>query len=107
MLDPLPRSPFYLLVARAERAPRCTVWPAFFDRPLPDFPVPLARPDPDVSIALQPLVEAIYERGRYREEIDYSRPLDPELSPEERGWLEQQLRSAAPKSQPRRPKGRK
>jgi Protein of unknown function (DUF4058) len=108
MLDPWPTSPYTLLVAREERAPRCRVWPAFFDRPLPPIPVPLSRPDPDLTLALQPLIDAIYERGRYREDIDYARPLTPPLTAEQSAWLEQQLRPAEPPakppSKPRRPR---
>jgi hypothetical protein len=100
MLDPLPTSPYYLLVAREEKAPRCRVWPAFFDRPLPPIPVPLSKPDPDISLSLQPLIDTIWQRGRYGEEIDYTRPLVPPLSPEEAGWLKQQLRSSVPPPKP-------
>jgi len=100
MLDPLPNSPYYLLVAREERAPVCRVWPAFFDRPLPPIPVPLSRPDPDIPLALQPLIETIYERGRYEEEIDYTKPLTPPLSPKEAAWLKQQLRTGATSAKP-------
>jgi Protein of unknown function (DUF4058) len=107
MLDPWPGSPYTLQVAREERAPRCRVWPAFFDRPLPAIPVPLSRPDPDLTLALQPLVDAIYERGRYREDIDYSRPLTPPLGAEQAAWLERQLRSAKPAAKPPPRRGRR
>jgi hypothetical protein len=107
MLDPWPGSPYTLLVAREERAPRCRVWPAFFDRPLPAIPVPLSRPDPDLTLALQPLVDAIYERGRYRQDIDYSQPLTPPLGAEHVAWLAQQLRSAAAAAKPERPRPRR
>ncbi len=100
MLDPLPNSPFYLLVARAETAPRCRVWPAFFDRPLPPIPVPLSRPDPDVPLALQPLIETICRRSRYEEEIDYGQPLTPPLGPEEAAWLRQRLQAGTATSKP-------
>jgi hypothetical protein len=104
MLDPWPASPYTLLVARGERAPRCRVWPTFFDRPLPPIPVPLSRPDPDLTLALQPMVDAIYERGRYDQEIDYSQPLTPPLSAEQAAWLEQQLRSPEEAEKPPKPK---
>jgi hypothetical protein len=109
MLDPLPKSPYYLLVAREEKAPRCRVWPAFFDRPPPTIPVPLTRPDPDIPVALQPLIETIYERGRYEEEIDYTKPLTPPLPAEEAEWLEQRLRAepAATKAPARQPRKRR
>src|SRR5262249_18585136 len=38
MLDPWPGSPYTLLVSREEQSPRCRVWPASFDRPLPAIP---------------------------------------------------------------------
>jgi hypothetical protein len=100
MLDPLPASPYYLLVAWEEKAPRCRVWPAFFDRPLPTIPVPLSKPDPDIPLFLQPLIETIWQRGRYGEEIDYARPLASPLSAEESAWLRQQLRAGAGPAKP-------
>jgi hypothetical protein len=104
MLDPWPKSPYTLLVAREERAPRCRVWPAFFDRPLPAIPVPLSRPDPDLTLELQPLVDTIYQNGRYGEDIDYSQPLTPPLKAEQAAWLAQQLRGEAEAPKPTRPR---
>jgi hypothetical protein len=101
MLTDWPKSPYTILVAREEKAPRCRVWPAFFNRPLPTIPVPLSRPDPDIPLALQPLVDAIYERGRYGEEIDYTLPPTPPLSLEEVAWLKRQLRAASAAAQPK------
>jgi hypothetical protein len=100
MLDPWPASPYTLLVARKERAPRCRVWPAFFDRPLPTIPIPLAKPYPDLQLELQPLIEDIYERGRYGLEIDYSGQLRPPLAPAQAAWLEERLNARAAASQP-------
>src|SRR5262249_34950333 len=60
MAGPWPASPYYLLVCRQPEAPRCTVWPAQFLRPLPPVPIPLAPPDPDITFSLQPLAEAVY-----------------------------------------------
>jgi len=108
MLDPWPKSQYTLLMARAERAPRCRVWPTFFDRPMAILPIPLTKPHPDIPLALQPLVEAIYERGRYAQDIDYSKPLDPPLSPEQATWLAEQLhRANAPTEAPAPQKRRK
>ena len=85
-----PESPYYLLVSR-RRQTRCTVWPAHFRRPLPGLCVPLAAPDPDIMLALQPLVDAVYARSRYDRDIDYRRPLRPPLGPSDTTWLEAQL----------------
>jgi hypothetical protein len=92
MLDPLPASPYYVLVSRQEQAPLCRVWRADFDQPLPSAPIPLTRPDPDLTVALQPLVDLIYERSRYAQDIDYSRPLTPPLATTEASWLRARLR---------------
>jgi hypothetical protein len=90
MLDPWPEAPYTLLVSRREKAPRCCVWPAHFLRPLPGIVVPLAKPDPDIPLNLQPMIEAIYTRSRYHRSIDYAKPLMPPLAAEESVWLEQQ-----------------
>ena len=80
MASAWPDSPYYLLVCRKEHAPRCSVWPAYFREALPSLPVPLLPPDPDISLDLQPLIEAIYARSRYERDIDYHRPLNPPLN---------------------------
>lgn len=92
MEDDWPDSPYYLLVCRKREAPQCSVWPAHFRRPLPPIPVPLAPPDADISLALQPLIEAVYARSHYERDIDYGQPLRPLLDPADAAWLEQQLR---------------
>ncbi|MHB1423780.1 MAG: DUF4058 family protein [Gemmataceae bacterium] len=92
MVTPWPNSPYALLMCRRQRAPRCRVWPASFQRPLPSLPVPLSPPDADVRLDLQPLIAAIYARSRYKSDLDYSRPLQPALTEEESAWLAEQLR---------------
>jgi hypothetical protein len=92
MASPWPECPYYLLVCRKKQAPRCSVWPAHFARPLPPIPIPLAPPDADISLDLQPLVAAIYARSRYARDIDYQQPLQPPLAPAEAAWLAERLR---------------
>lgn len=92
MEDEWPDSPYYLLVSRKAEAPRCSVWRAYSTRPLPEIPIPLAPPDSDVPLSLQPLIDTIYERSQYETDIDYAQPLNPPLSPAEAAWLEQWLR---------------
>lgn len=91
MVSPWPNSPYALLVCRQQRAPRCKVWPAFFQRPLPAVPIPLSPPDADVRLDLQPLIADIYARSRYGRDLDYSRPLQPALSEGESAWLAEKL----------------
>jgi hypothetical protein len=107
MVEPWPKGPYYLLVGREDHVPYCRVWPAFFKEPLPVIPVPLARPDPDLPLALQPMIEAVYERSRYGRRLDYSKPLTSPLSPEDTAWLAGRLRGEdAPTKPPTPPKRR-
>jgi hypothetical protein len=92
MADDWPSSPYYLLVSRKEQAPRCMVWPAYFTQPLPKIPIPLAPPDKDVALAIQPLVDAVMARSRYNRLLDYRHPLRPAVTGAESAWIEQRLR---------------
>jgi Protein of unknown function (DUF4058) len=92
MLDPWPDSPYTLLVARA-KAQLCRVWRAQYLQPLPTIPVPLAKPDNDIRLEIQPMIDEIYRRFRYQGSIDYMKPLRPPLDPAEANWLKKELRS--------------
>jgi hypothetical protein len=87
MFDPWPDTPYTLLVARAKKPHLCRVWPAHFQWPLPPLAVPLANPDPDIPINLQPMIDAIYQRSRYERSIDYSKPLLPPLGAADKAAL--------------------
>lgn len=91
MLDAWPASPFTILVGRSA-TPLCRVWPAYFHRPLPSFPVPLAAPDFDLGLSLQPMIQAIHKRYRYDRDIDYTKPLLPPASAEEAAWIAEVLK---------------
>jgi hypothetical protein len=95
MLDPWPNSPYVLTVSRAKRPPKCLVWEGHFRRPLPAIPVPLAKPDADLVLNLQPLIDTIYQLYRYARSIDYTRELTTPLSTEEAAWCRQRLQAWA------------
>ena len=92
MADDWPDSPYYLLVARKKEPLRCAVWAAHFRHALPEIPVPLRPPDGDVSLALQPLIDSVYARSRYDQDIDYRQPLRPPSSAADAAWLKKHLR---------------
>jgi hypothetical protein len=103
MLDAWPDCPYTLMTARPHSVPRCLVWQASFQAPLPELPVPLLRPDADIRLDLQAMVDVIYTRSRYDRSIDYSRPLDPPLTGEQAGWVAERLRATttSPATPPR------
>lgn len=80
MSEAWPDSPFAIAVFRRERAPVADIWPAFTLQPLPSIAIPLQPPDADVAIALQPIVDEIYEAAAYAGDIDYAQPIEPPLS---------------------------
>ncbi len=92
MLDPWPDSPYTLLVARAGTQ-LCRVWRAHYRRQLPVIPVPLAKPDSEIALEIQPMIDEIYQRFRYSRSIDYNKPLTPPLDAAETGWLKRQLQA--------------
>lgn len=93
MIDPWRASPYRLLVARKRSSPVCRVWSAFSLQRLPTIPIPLLKPDPDVSLDFQGLIDAIYERCSYDRMIDYSKRLTPPLKADEAAWLQEQLQT--------------
>ncbi len=93
MFDPWPDSPYYVLVNRQGEGTQCKVWPAHALKPLPVVPIPLERPDPDVPVDLQALVERIHARSRYDRQIDYAKGPQPALAPAEQDFLKKTLRA--------------
>jgi hypothetical protein len=94
-------------VGQQSRVPYCRVWRAHVHQTLTVIPVPLANPDPDVPLALGPLIQSVYERSRYARRIDYTKPLAPPLPPKEAAWLQGRLRSADKPGKPRATRQRK
>ncbi len=69
MLDPWPDSRYTLLIARAG-SQLCRVWRADYRRSMPVILVPLTKPDSDISLDLQPMIDEIYQRFRYPRSIN-------------------------------------
>ena len=89
MQRPMPVGDYFALVARAERRPDCDVYAWSIRQSMPLIPIPLRAPDPDVLLNLADAFTLAYQRGRYARLIDYARPLDLPLRPEDKGWAEQ------------------
>lgn len=60
------------------------------EKSLKPIRIPLRHTDSDIALRLQPLIEAVYENGRY-EELDYTQKLTPPLSFAEQAFLDQCL----------------
>jgi hypothetical protein len=90
----LPPAPYYVYVGREELRPVTDVWPIRLDQPLPQVPIPLLAGDADVMLDLQSAVAAVYDLSDYGLEIDYRKPPEVPLAPEESTWVAHRLHAA-------------
>jgi len=96
MRDPLPDADYFILLSRAPNRPLTEVWPVRLDQSLPAVPVPLHGKDQDVILDLQRVFTAVYDEGRYRSLVDYSRAPDVALPKESMAWVKKRLKGAVP-----------
>jgi hypothetical protein len=89
------RETYVVCTRRADRPLQYEVYPISLRSELPTIRIPLRPRDADVSLALQPLVDAVYVNGRYHT-IDYTQPLDPPLSDNDAAWLRERRRERQP-----------
>jgi hypothetical protein len=80
---------YYALVCRATQMPNGEAWFFSVRDPLPNIPVPLLPGDPDCVLNLRECLERAFLEGRYDEDIDYSEPPIPPLSPADAQWAKQ------------------
>ncbi len=99
-LKPSDRTTYQAWVSRANEPEKGWAYRLPLTQRLSAIPIPLRPTDRDVLLDLQPLIDLLYENGRYSEDIDYSEPLRPPLSPDEAEWATQVLAARVPKSRP-------
>ena len=92
-LDCWPDNPYTLFVSSVSLMPNCHVWIADLKTRLPTISVPICKPDQDVVLDIQPMIDDIYTPSKYWRSIDYTKPITPPLSADDAAWLDQQLRS--------------
>lgn len=93
MLPRQSRAAYFTCIRRASHPETCHFYPMPLREPLPVIPIPCRAADPDVPLALQPLIERAYTEGGH-DDIDYSRPPSPPLGPEDEAWARQLVRAA-------------
>lgn len=87
-------SDYYILLHRANAGGRLEVWFADLRDRLPVIIVPLREPHPDVALDLQAVLDTVYERARYADEIDYTQPVPPpSLRPADAAWVTERVQT--------------
>ncbi len=94
MRGKLPAVPYFVFIGRSERRPATDVWAVALDQSLPVLPVPLLAGDSDVMLDLQLALGGVYDDDRLGLLIDYTKPPDGPLTPEQAAWVDQHLRAA-------------
>ena len=95
MARPLPPGDFFTIVSRVSKTDVGDVYAWSIQRPLPEVPIPLEDPDPDVFLDLAEVFALAYQRGHYARLIHYDRPLDLPLHPQDKEWAEMVARGRA------------
>jgi hypothetical protein len=90
--ETLPPFDYLINVSRAQRRPKATLWPIRLEQRLPSVPIPVLPDDPDARLDLQSMLAAVYDRGGYAYDIDYTQEPVPPLKPERTAWADWLLR---------------
>ena len=69
---PLPEGDYYAMVSRGDRRPNCEVYAWSVRESPPPLRLPLSAPDPDLMMDIQPILDHVYDRGRYGLLINYA-----------------------------------
>jgi len=89
---PLQPSDYRILISRGGDRYRARYWPVRIRQTLPVVGIPLRGDDPDVPLDLGAALNAAYDIAAYAASIDYSKPPDPPLRPDDTRWAAKLLR---------------
>ena len=89
----LPSFPYFVFLCRREDRLMTSVWPIALNQTLPTIPVPLLPNDPDATLDLHQALTSAYDECGLRYMIDYSKPPEVPLSPDQGSWVDEHLRT--------------
>lgn len=94
MAVPPSHQPYEYLVhiSQYRQRPQALLWPIRLSQRLPVIPIPLRPDDEEVSLDLQAVLNAAYDRAWYGARIDYRQEPDPPLEGEWAAWADRWLR---------------
>lgn len=96
--EPLPlrqqvASTYRMVVSRSWHRPHVQLFLFEMLDPIPDLPIPLRQDEPEPMLALNQLLQAVYERARFDLRIDYKEQAVPPLDDSTAVWLKKRLDS--------------
>jgi len=90
---PLPVSDYRVLTSRGVSHHKARCWPVGVRQKLPVIGIPLKEKEDDVPLDLNAVLVAAYENGAYGVSVDYTRPPDPPLNPDDARWANKLLKT--------------
>jgi Protein of unknown function (DUF4058) len=84
---------YRILVSRRQQRPQADLYGFNLQDEIPIFPIPLQHQDAEIPIDLKPIIDLIYDLGRFPLRIDYTQdPPEPKLSKDDRNWCDRLLK---------------
>jgi hypothetical protein len=89
---------YRILISRSDDRPQALLYEFGIRQPIPPFVMPLADTNiPEPLVAIQQLIEGLYDRAGFDMDIDYSQQPTPSLSDEDWQWSQQLTLPIIPK----------
>lgn len=85
-VGPLPRTEYVVQASNTAGKVRGKIWPMRLTERLKTIGIPLKPGEADAPLNLQAVLETVYARAGYDLVIDYTRPPEPPLTPEQAAW---------------------
>ena len=82
------KTDYRIIISRSDRRPEAHLYAFNLPQEIPSIPLPLKPEDEEPIIPLQQLLHDLYERGSYDLAINYNKQPFPELSKENKNWLD-------------------
>jgi hypothetical protein len=92
--ESLPPAPYFVFLTRFDQPTVTEVWSISVEKCLPEIPIPLLPRDGDLTLDLQKAWRAFYRNCGAVQLVDYSKPPEIALSPEQDAWVDERLRAA-------------
>jgi len=90
----VPDTAYRILVSRGDRRPTAHLYAFTLRDDIPVFPLPLRPGDEEPEVNLNEILNGVYERAGFDLRIDYTQPVQPALTQEDRDWVREQLQQA-------------
>ena len=84
---------YRILVSRSEARPQAALYGFDLQNLIPCFALPLNPDDLEPTLDLKTILDGIYDRAGYSFRINYQKPAQPALSPENQQWVARMFNS--------------